>query len=45
MKKQYLNLVLDGNTVLVIYTDFNHPNPDGEPVKTVLVRTVTVVSD
>ncbi len=38
-------LVMDGNTVLFIYTDFNYPNADGEPVKTVLVRTITVVPD
>lgn len=38
-------LELDGNTALMAYTDFNYPNEDGEPVKTVLVRTITVVPD
>ncbi len=38
-------LPLDDHTALLAYTDFRYPNADGEPVKTVLVRTVTVVED
>ena len=38
-------LAVDDNTALFIYTDFMYPNENGVPVKTVLVRTVTVVPD
>lgn len=42
----YTNLLaLDDHTALFIYTDFMYPNRNGVPVKTVLVRTVTVVPD
>ncbi len=37
-------LPLDGTSALWIYTDTLYPNPDGAPVRTVLVRTVTVIS-
>ncbi len=35
-------LALDENTAILIYSDFKYPNKDGEPAKTILVRTVTV---
>ena len=38
-------LPVDDNTALWIYTDFQYPNPDGEGVKTVLVREIKVVED
>ncbi len=38
-------LPLDEYTALWIYTDFNYENEDGDGVKTVLVRTVTVVPE
>lgn len=36
-------LVLDDNTVLWAYSDFQYPNENGEAVKTILTRTITVV--
>lgn len=36
---------LSDTSVLMIYTDFQYPNKDGEGVKTVLTRTITVVED
>ena len=42
----YVNfLPLDDHTALFAYSDFFYPNADGEPVKTVLVRKITVVED
>ena len=42
----YTDLIaVDEYTALFIYSDFQYPNADGEPVKTILVRTVTVVPD
>ena len=38
-------LPLDDTSVLFAYTDFHYPGPDGEPMKTVLVRRITVVRD
>ena len=38
-------LPLDDTTVLWVYTDFQHPNEQGEPAKAVLVREVKVVRD
>ena len=38
-------LALDDTTALFIYTDFVYPNEDGVPVKTVLVRKVTVIKE
>ena len=38
-------LPLDDHTVLWTYTEFLHPNAEGQPVKTVLTRTITVVED
>jgi hypothetical protein len=38
-------LALDDHTFLFIYTDSMFPNEDGVPVKSVLVRKVTVVTD
>jgi len=35
--------VLDGDSVLIAYSDFRYPNKDGVKVKTVLTRTVDVV--
>ena len=37
-------LPLNENTLLMVYTDFNYPNQNGEgTLKTILVRTVTIV--
>jgi hypothetical protein len=36
-------LQLDSHTALWAYSDFQYPNSDGEPVKTILTRTITVV--
>ncbi len=36
---------LDSHTALWAYSDFFYPNPDGDAVKSVLCRTVTVVED
>jgi len=33
-------LALNANTALVTYSDFEYPNPDGVPVKTILARKV-----
>ena len=38
-------LPLDDTSALMSYTDFHYPGPDGEPMKTVLVRKITVVRD
>jgi len=35
-------LILDDHTLLWAYTEFRYPNENGEPVKTVLTRTITV---
>ena len=42
----YTSMVpLDDYTALLVYTDHTYPNEKGERVRTVLVRTVTVVVD
>ena len=42
----YVNFMpLDDCSALFAYTDFQYPNKDGAPVKTVLVRKITVVED
>ena len=38
-------LPVDDTTVLWVYTDFQHPNEQGEPAKAVLIREVKVVKD
>lgn len=38
-------LAIDDTTAMLIYTDFQYPNPDGEGVKSVLVRTIKVIPD
>ena len=38
-------LAIDEDTALFIYSDFMYPNENGQPVKTILVRTVTVIPD
>ena len=38
-------LALDGNSVLMAYSDFNVPNEEGEPTKSIMVRNITVVFD
>lgn len=35
-------LAMDDNTALLAYSDFAWPNADGEPCKTIMVRTVTL---
>jgi len=42
----YTSLLPTGdNTALMIYSDFDYPNTNGIPVKSILVREVTVVFD
>ena len=38
-------LEMDENTVLFVYSDFHYPNPDGDRVKSILVRKITVMFD
>ncbi len=38
-------LPLSDTEALLTYTDFHYPSPDGVPMKTVLVRKITVVRD
>ena len=38
-------LPIKDDTALMIYSDFDYPNPDGISVKSILVRQLTVVFD
>ena len=38
-------LTISDDTALMIYSDFDYPNPDGIPVKSILVREIKVVFD
>ncbi|MBQ7347219.1 MAG: exo-alpha-sialidase [Clostridia bacterium] len=38
-------LPLDGNTALMVYSDFHFPNENGEPKKSIVVRTIKAVID
>ena len=38
-------LPLSDDTVLLVYSDFHYPNPDGIQVKSIMVRKITVVFD
>ena len=38
-------LALDDTHALWIYSDFQYPNADGVPVKSIIVRVITVVFD
>ena len=35
-------LALDENTAILIYSDFKYPDKNGDPVKTILTRRITV---